>query len=101
LSAAVGYGCVAEGNVQVGVADAVVVGGVRVLGCGGSAGEAGGFRVGELEGAGECAADGGGAQLGQGGQGGVPADPVPGAGLGLVPAEDVLQDRVHGEVFPF
>ena len=32
----------------------------------------------------------GGAQLGEGGQGGVPADRVPGAGLGLVPGEGVF-----------
>jgi hypothetical protein len=35
-------------------------------------------------------ADGGLPQLGQGGQGGVPADGVLGAGLALVPAQDVL-----------
>ncbi len=41
-------------------------------------------------GAGQRAPDGGGPELGEGGQGGVPADAVPGAGLGLVPAEHVL-----------
>src|SRR6266851_405138 len=40
--------------------------------------------------AGEGGLDGGGPELGEGGQRGVPADRVPGAGLGLVPAEGVL-----------
>ncbi|MGH3124991.1 MAG: hypothetical protein ACRDND_28750, partial [Streptosporangiaceae bacterium] len=35
-------------------------------------------------------ADGGVAELGEGGQGGVPAGRVPGAGLALVPAQDVF-----------
>jgi len=41
-------------------------------------------------GAGEGGADGGGPELGEGGQGGVPADRVPSAGLGGVPAEGVF-----------
>ena len=48
--------------------------------------------VGEGDAAGQGVADGGGAELGEGGQGGVPADPVPGAGLGLVPAESVFAE---------
>ena len=40
--------------------------------------------------AGERGLDGGGPQLGEGGQRGVPVDRVPSAGLGLVPAERVL-----------
>jgi hypothetical protein len=44
----------------------------------------------ELDAAGECTADGGGVQLGQGRQGGVPADAVPATGLGPVPVEGVL-----------
>src|SRR6266498_1487295 len=54
--------------------------GVVVAGGGGGEGDA----------AGERAADGGGPELGEGREGGVPADAVPGAGLRLVPAEDVL-----------
>ena len=38
----------------------------------------------------QVVADGDLPELGEGGQGGVPAEPVPGAGLGLVPAEHVL-----------
>jgi hypothetical protein len=55
LPAADGHGRVAEGNLQVGVAGSAVVQG--------------------------GAADGQAAELGEGGQGGVPADPVEGAGL--------------------
>ena len=40
--------------------------------------------------AGERGLDGGGPQLGEGGQRGVPAERVPGPGLGLIPAEGVL-----------
>ena len=45
---------------------------------------------GEDAASGEGGPGGGGAQLGEGGQGGVPVDRVPGAGLGLVPAEGVF-----------
>ena len=82
--AGVGHGCVAEGNVQVSVADEVVVVGGAAVGLGVADG------VGEVDVAGQGAADGGGAQWGQGG---VSADAVPGAGLGLVPAEGVLAGR--------
>jgi hypothetical protein len=51
---------------------------------------AGGRGCGEDTGAGEGGLDSGGPELGEGGQGGVPVDRVPGAGLGLVPAEGVL-----------
>ena len=53
---------------------------------------AGGGRDGGREGdvAVQRVADGGVAELGERGQGGVPADAVPGAHLGLVPAECVL-----------
>ena len=57
----------------------------------GGRGVAGGGRCGgEDVSAGERGLDGGGPQLGEGGQRGVPADRVPGAGLGLVPAEGIL-----------
>ncbi|MFI5066109.1 MAG: hypothetical protein ACHP9Z_19330, partial [Streptosporangiales bacterium] len=46
--------------------------------------------AGEDHGAGQGAADGCGPELGEGGQGGVPADRVVCPGLGLVPAEGVL-----------
>jgi len=45
---------------------------------------------GQGDGAGERGADGDRPELGEGGQDGVPADRVPGAGLGLVPAEGVF-----------
>src|SRR6266542_1628389 len=84
LPAAGRDGRVAEGYAQVGVADDAAAGrgcaGVVVAGGGGGEGDA----------AGERAADGGGPELGEGREGGVPADAVPGAGLRLVPAEDVL-----------
>ena len=73
-------GRVGEGNQQVSVADIAVVRGVAGVVPG----------AGELDVAGECVADGGGPELGQGGQGGVPADAVPAPGLGLVPAEHVF-----------
>src|SRR6266498_5126185 len=52
-------------------------------------GRSGGRRGGEA-GVGERGLDGGGAQLGEGGQRGVPADRVGFPGLALVPAEGVL-----------
>ena len=77
LPAAGGDGRVTERDAQVSAADVVLaVCRVAVV-----AGDAGGG--GQGDGAGECAPDGGGPELGEGGQGGVPADPVPGAGLGL------------------
>jgi hypothetical protein len=51
---------------------------------------AAGDGAGELDVPGERAADGGSPELGEGSQDGVPADPVPAPGLGLVPAQDVL-----------
>src|SRR5262249_57795946 len=71
-----GDGRVGGGDVGVGRRSA---GGVRA-GAGGGAIDAAVDRV----------TDGGGPELGQGGQGGVSADPVPGAGLALVPSEHVL-----------
>src|SRR6266702_6340308 len=61
-------------------------------------GRSGGRRGGEA-GAGERGLDGGGAQLGEGGQRGVPADRVVFPGLALVPAEGVLprlESRLYG-----
>ena len=81
LAAADRDGRVTEGNQQVSVADIAVVHGVV-------AGVVPG--AGELDVAGERVADGGGPELGEGGQGGVQADAVPAPGLGLVPAEHVL-----------
>src|SRR5512142_2333441 len=80
LAAADWDGRVTKGNQQVSVAD--------VAGVHGAAGVVPG--AGQLDVAGECVADGGGPELGEGGQGGVPADAVPAPGLGLVPAERVL-----------
>ena len=89
LPAAGGDGRVAEGDLQVSVGDIGVVDGgaavVRVLAGGG----------GQLDGAAQGASDGGGPELGEGGQGGVPADGVEGAGLALVPAEHVLARSVR------
>ena len=54
-------------------------------------GVAGGGRCrGQDVSAGERGLDGGGPQLGEGGQRGVPAERVPGPGLALIPAEGVL-----------
>src|SRR5712691_9332741 len=61
---------------------------------------AGGCGGGEGDGAGEGGLDGGGPELGEGGQGGVPADRVPGAGLALVPAEGVLSRFESGFDWP-
>ena len=86
LAAAGGNRRVAEGNHQVSVVRAVVV-------CV-PAGAGGGFAV--IGGGGkddltmQGGADGDVAELGEGGQGGVPADPLEGPQLGLVPAERVL-----------
>ena len=83
LPAAIRDGRVAEGYLQVSVADVAVAsrGAARmVLAVAGGEGDAAGQR----------AADGAGAELGEGGQGGVPADAVPAPGLALVPAEHVL-----------
>jgi hypothetical protein len=44
----------------------------------------------------EGGAGGGGAELGERGQGGVPVDGVPGAGLGLVPSEGVFSGPERG-----
>ena len=57
---------------------------------GGRGGAAGGRCRGEDVSAGERGLDGGGPQLGQGGQRGVAADRLVGPGLALVPAEGVL-----------
>jgi hypothetical protein len=83
LAAAAGDGRVAEGYLQVSVADVVAGRRVRVV----VVAEAGG---GEIDAAVECAPDGGGPELGEGGQGGVPEGPGPAAGLALIPSEHVL-----------
>jgi hypothetical protein len=75
--------CVAERKAQVSV---IIVGRFRVRGSSWS----GVLRGGGLDGAVQGVPDGGLAELGEGGQDGVPADPVPGPDLGLVPAEDVF-----------
>jgi hypothetical protein len=75
LPAADRDGRVTEGDQQVSVADIAVVDG--------AAGAVPG--AGELDVAGERVADGGGPELSEGGQGGVPAGAVPAPGLGLVP----------------
>jgi hypothetical protein len=54
------------------------------------AGTAGAGGGGQGDDAGDGVADGDLAQLGEGGQGGVPADRIPGPGLALVPAQDAL-----------
>jgi hypothetical protein len=77
--------CVAEGEAQVSVAIAVRV---RIRGRGRSGAVC--VVAGGGDGAVQGVSDGGLAELGQGGQGGVPADPVPDPDLGLVPAEDVF-----------
>src|SRR3982074_1687444 len=81
LAAADRDGRVAEGNQQVSICDSGVVRGVAgvlpAAGEGGGRGWAAGYG----------AADGGGLELGQGGQGGVAADAAPVPGLALVPAE--------------
>src|SRR2546430_2624570 len=84
LPAAGGDGRVAERDAQVGAADVVlaVAAAVVVANAGGGAWEG---DVGA-----QVVADGGVAGLGEGGQGGVTADRVPGAGLALVPARQVL-----------
>ncbi len=75
-----GDGRVAERDAQVSAADVVLAAGAVVTArAGGGAGE------GDV--AAQVVADGGLPQLGQGGQGGVPADRIPGAGLALVPAQ--------------
>jgi hypothetical protein len=76
-------GGVAEWDLQVSVADLVIASrrAAVVTSAAGSGGQG--------DAAGECAADGG-PEPGEGGQGGVPADPVPGTGLGLGSAEHVL-----------
>jgi hypothetical protein len=83
LPAADGHRRVAEGNPQVGVVD--VIAAVR-----GGAVAGSGVCGGELDVAAQGVADGGLAELGEGGQGGVAADPVPGPRLGLVPAQDIF-----------
>jgi len=85
LAAADGHRSVAEGDLQVGVVN--VIAGVRgrAVASGG-----GGACGGEAGAAAQGVADGGLVELGEGGQGGVPADPVPGPHLGLVPAEGVF-----------
>ena len=82
LAGVCGDGGVAERYAQVSVIDVAV----GVAGAGGR-GCRGGRQVDE---AAQGVADGGLAELGERGQGGVPADGVPGPGLALVPAEHVL-----------
>jgi len=85
LAAAGGHRRVAEGDHQVSVVNvtvvAVILGGAGTLAAGG--GGKGYLAV-------QGAADSDVAELGEGGQGGVPADPVPCPDLGLVPAQHVL-----------
>src|SRR5579859_4618368 len=50
----------------------------------------------EGDGTGQGGLDGDGPQLGEGGQGGVPVEGVPGEGLGLIPAEGVLSRLERG-----
>lgn len=78
-----GDGRVAEGDAQVSAADLLLFFLLFLLllpGAGGREGDVGAQGV----------ADGGTAELGERGQGGVPASRVPGPGLGLVPGQDVL-----------
>jgi hypothetical protein len=91
LSGPGGDGCVAERDAQVRAAAVVLAAGAVVTARAGGGG-------GEGDVAAQVVADGGLPQLGQGGQGGVPADRIPGAGLALVPAQDVLRvgDRLRG-----
>jgi hypothetical protein len=81
LAAAVRDGRVAEGDLQLSVADAAVAAAGAV---------AGGAGGGQGDAAVQRAADGGGAELGEGGQCSVPADGLEEPGLGLVPGQDVL-----------
>ncbi len=88
-----GDGRVAERDAQVSVVGLVPVVAPAVILPGavfGSVVAAGGWRGRESDVAAERVADGDIAELGEGGQGGVPADRVPGAHLGLVAAECVL-----------
>ena len=78
------HGRVTEGNRQVSVVHVVAV-----VWTGAFAGGSGACGR-ELDAAVQAVADGGVAELGHGGQGGMPADPVPEPDLGLVPAEDVF-----------
>src|SRR5260370_20884708 len=83
LAAAGGQRCGSGADLQVSGIDGGLVRGLRGVLAGGCGG-------GEGDGAGEGGLDGGGPELGEGGQGGVPADRVPGAGPGPGPAEGVL-----------
>lgn len=83
LAAAAGDGRVGEGYLQVSVANVVAGRRVRVV----VVAEAGG---GEIDAAVERAPDGGGPELGEDGQGGVPEGPGPAAGLALISSEHVL-----------
>jgi hypothetical protein len=82
LAGVCGDGRVAERYAQVSVVNVSVV----VAG----AGVRGGCRGRQVDQAAQGVADGGLAELSERGQGGVPADGVPGPGLALVPAEHVL-----------
>jgi hypothetical protein len=100
LAAAGGHRRVAEGNHQVSVGNVVVVvAGVAVLtvSCALTCGDRGQGDDGV-----QGVADGDVAELGEGGQDGVPADPGEGPDLGLVPAEHVLArfERFHGPAAP-
>ena len=83
-----GHGRVAERDPQVSVGYVVGVAAMEA----GAIGRAGSVwrRGAGLDSAAQGVADGDAAELSEGGQGGVPADGVPGAGLALVPAEHVL-----------
>ena len=95
MAAADRDGGVAEGDLQVGVTDRAVAVAVAVADRGAGARRVltGGVGVvvgvvdgGQGDAGGDRVADGCGAELGEGGQGGVPAGPVPAADLGLVPS---------------
>ena len=81
---------VPDGHWGVSRVELQVTGNGGVLAGGGRGALAGGRGGWEDGGAGDRGADGGGPELRQGGQGSVPADRVPGPGLGLVPAEVVF-----------
>jgi hypothetical protein len=91
-----GDGRVAEGDARAGAAGLLLLLAASPHRCQrrGTPWPAGGGRDGGRGRKGDVAAqrvaDGGVAELGERGQGGVPAEGVPGAGLGLVPAQDVL-----------
>ena len=86
-----------RGNAQVIIVNVVAAAG------GGAAAGGSGACGGGLDAAVQGVADGGLAELGEGGQSGVPADPVPGPHLGLVPGADIfprLERFLHDHLRP-